>query len=117
MLTPVAPGEAKGMVSAARPLRALVAVPASVSVLRVLSLRTGAAGAVIIGGGGATGSAFSIFGCLGRHIVKDVLFLLLENTFEVRDHPLLSEQSPKLTVGNVEFPREAVRELRLKPNN
>lgn len=105
------------MVSAARPLRALVAVPASVSVLRVLSLRTGAAGAVIIGGGGATGSAFSIFGCLGRHIVKDVLFLLLENTFEVRDHPLLSEQSPKLTVGNVEFPREAVRELRLKPNN
>ncbi|MDW9532269.1 hypothetical protein GOB39_22270 [Sinorhizobium meliloti] len=101
------------MVNAARPLRAFVAAPASVSLLRVLSLRTGAAGAAIIGGGGATGSAFSIFGCLGRHIVKDVLFLLLEYGNEVINHPLRSEQSPKLAVGNVNVSREAVRELRL----
>jgi hypothetical protein len=67
--------------------------------VREVSFRTGAIGLSMAGGGGATGSAFSIFGF--EHIGEEVFFLIEEHGSDVSDHSLLSDQSPKLTVGNL----------------
>ncbi|RWP18860.1 MAG: hypothetical protein EOR00_09490 [Mesorhizobium sp.] len=67
---------------------------------RDVSFKTGARGLSLAGGGGgATGSAFSILGLL-KHIGEEVFFLIVEDCGEVIDHSLFSDQSPKLTVGN-----------------
>ncbi|PLP55539.1 hypothetical protein CYK37_30070 [Mesorhizobium loti] len=97
------------MVKALRPRRAAAALSPSAFAVREVSFKTGAVGlSATGGGGGATGSAFSILGLL-KHMREGLFFLLSEEERrQVSDHPLFAYQCPKLTVRGVNG-REPVR--------